>query len=272
MNKQKVVLVTGASSGFGKATVKLLSERKYIVFGTSRKPSDAEKIRDVEMLSLDVCSDESVYACMDVVLKKQGRLDVLVNNAGYELAGAIEESTIEEAKAVFETNFFGVHRMVRAALPVMRRHGSGQIINISSLAGLASAPFMGIYSATKFAVEGYTEALRYEVKPFNIHVSLIETGFAKTNIARSRQFPSKPVSEYNPWRQRAFDSFTRYEEKGTRPRQIAESVLRIVECKAPRLRNKVGKEAISISFGRWLAPESMFEKVGRKYFNLCRLK
>src|SRR5215813_2912337 len=187
MSNQKVVLITGASSGVGQATARLLSENGYRVFGTSRNPAGARAIPTVEMLALDVRSDASVSACVTAVVKQAGRVDVLVNNAAYELAGALEEISLEEAKAQFETNFFGVVRMVKAVLPSMRQQRQGQIINVSSFSGLSAIPFLGIYSASKFALEGYTEALRMELKPFDIHVSLTEAAFLKTPMMDKRQ-------------------------------------------------------------------------------------
>ena len=139
------------------------------------------------MLPLDVRADDSVWACVDAVSSRGGRIDVLINNAGYELAGAVEELTSEDTRAQFETNFFGVVRMVTAVLPAMRQQKRGHIINVSSLAGVSSIPFLGIYSASKFALEGYTEALRHEVKPFNIQVSLTEAGFLKTPMMNNRR-------------------------------------------------------------------------------------
>src|SRR5262245_27445041 len=185
-SNQKVILITGASSGVGQSTARLLSRKGYKIFGTSRNPANAEAIPDVEMLPLDVRSDDSVAACLKAVADEAGRIDVLVNNAAYELAGAIEEISIDEAKAQFETNFFGAVRMVQAVLPSMRQHKQAQIINVSSLSGVSSIPFMGIYSASKFALEGYTEALRMEVAPLNIHVSLTEAGFLKTPMMMQR--------------------------------------------------------------------------------------
>jgi len=160
MSNQKVVLITGASSGVGQATAGLLSQKGYQVFGTSRNHAGAAATPGVEMLSLDVRTDDSVTACVKAVIDATGRIDVLVNNAGYELAGAVEEISLAEARSQFETNFFGVVKMVHAVLPSMRQQKQGRIINVSSFAGLSSIPFMGIYSASKFALEGYTDALR----------------------------------------------------------------------------------------------------------------
>jgi NAD(P)-dependent dehydrogenase (short-subunit alcohol dehydrogenase family) len=268
VSEQRVILITGASSGNGQATARLLAQRGFTVFGTSRNPSDVEMMPGVEMLPLDVRLDESVDACVDTVLKQAGRLDTLVNNAGYELGGAIEEATLEEAKAQFETNFFGVVRMVKAVLPVMRRQGNGQIINISSLAGLAPVPFLGVYSASKSALEGYTEVLRHEVKPFNIQVSLMEPGYIKTTLARNRQYAANQISDYAPWRQRAFEAIREYEEKAPGPTLVAECVLRIIESKSPRLRYRVGKDAIRIPRLRRFLPESLLEQGTRSYFHL----
>src|SRR5262245_20058079 len=146
MANQRIVLITGASSGVGQATARLLSQHGDRVFGTSRSPAGADRISGVEMLSLDVRADDSARACVEAVVQQAGRLDVLVNNAGYELAGALEELSSEEARAQFETNFFGVVRMVNAVLPLMRRQKRGHIINVSSLTGRTAAPFLGIYS------------------------------------------------------------------------------------------------------------------------------
>src|SRR5215468_1585535 len=228
MSSQKVVLITGASSGVGQSTARLLSQKGYKVFGTSRNPARAEAIPAVEMLALDVRSDTSVSACVKAVVNQVGRVDVLVNNAAYELAGALEEISLEEAKAQFETNFFGVVRMVTAVLPLMRQRGQGQIINVSSLSGTSSIPFMGIYSASKFALEGYTEALRLEVKPFNVHVSLTEAGFLKTPMMNKRQVSTRQIREYDQWRQRAFDAIRDQEQEAPGPELVSQTILRII--------------------------------------------
>jgi NAD(P)-dependent dehydrogenase (short-subunit alcohol dehydrogenase family) len=270
MSDQRVVLVTGASSGVGQSTARLLSQRGYQVFGTSRNPAGAEHIPGVEMLPLDVRADDSVSACFDAVTQMAGRLDILVNNAGYELAGALEETSVDEAKAQFETNFFGIVRMVKAVLPVMRRQKHGQIITISSLSGISPIPFMGIYSASKFAVEGYTEALRHELKPFGIHVSLIEPGFLHTPMTSHRQVTVERIVEYDPWRQRALDAVRAYEEKGPGPELVAETVLKIAASKAPRLRYLTGRQARVVTGLRRFLPEGAFEQGSRSTFRLDR--
>src|SRR6266702_4538899 len=173
----QTVLVTGASSGIGQAIAQLLAERGFKIFGTARKPA-APTLGNVTMVPLDVRSDDSVRACIDRV----GPIDVLVNNAGYSLMGAAEETSLDEAKAQLETNFFGVVRMVKAVLPAMRKAGAGKIITIGSLAGITAIPFGSFYTASKFAIEGYSEALWHELRPLGISVSVIEPGFVHTTI------------------------------------------------------------------------------------------
>jgi NAD(P)-dependent dehydrogenase (short-subunit alcohol dehydrogenase family) len=268
MPEKKVVLITGASSGIGQATARLLAQRGFTVFGTSRNPSGVEAMPGVEMLSLDVRLDESVNACVDAVLKRAGRLDTLVNSAGYALAGAIEEAMLEEAKAQFETNFFGVARMVKTVLPIMRRQGSGQIINISSVTGLAALPFGGFYSASKFALEGYTEALRHEVKPFHIRVSLVEPGYIKTRLRRNQQFATDRITDYDPWRKGSSGAGRQWEEKLPEPTLVAECVLRIIESKSPKLHHRVGKESAQAFWLRRFLPESLFEQGTRRLLHL----
>jgi short-subunit dehydrogenase len=264
----KVVLITGASSGIGQATARLLAQQGFTIFGTSRNPSGIERIPGIEILPLDVRWDESVKTCVETLLRGARRLDILINNAGYELGGAIEEAALEEAKAQFETNFFGTVRMIRTVLPIMRRQGSGQIINISSLAGLTPPPFMGFYSATKFALEGYTEVLRHEVKRFNIQVSLVEPAYIKTNLWQTRQYPVDRISDYDPWRHRASKATKQYQGKAPEPRLVAECILRIIETKSPRLRYVVGKRAAFAFRLRRFLPESQYEKAVRRLFQL----
>jgi NAD(P)-dependent dehydrogenase (short-subunit alcohol dehydrogenase family) len=268
MSNQRVVLITGASSGVGRATARLLAQQGHKVFGTSRAPQGAEPVANVTMVALDVRSDASVAACVNAVSSQAGRVDVLVNNAGYELGGALEEHSIDEAKAQFETNFFGVVRMTKAVLPLMRRQKQGQIVNISSLSGFAPIPFMGMYSASKFAVEGFTEALRLELKPLNIHVSQIEPGFLKSPMMDKRQVVAERIGDYDPWRQRAFKAVRDAEEKGLQPERIAEVVSKILANRAPRLRYLIGGQANVVSRLKCFFPERAFEMGVRSTFKL----
>jgi NAD(P)-dependent dehydrogenase (short-subunit alcohol dehydrogenase family) len=222
------------------------------------------------MLPLDVRSDESVRACVQGLRERTGRLDVLISNAGYELAGAVEETSIDEAKEQFETNFFGTARMVKAALPLMRQQGSGRIILISSLAGLISVPFHGFYSASKHALEGYAEALRHEVKGFNISVSLIEPSFFRTNLARAARNSAETISEYAGMRERVLKVFERSVQAGEDPGLVASLILSVIESRSPRLRYRVGKDAKRLPRIKALVPEPAFEAGVRRNFHLDR--
>jgi NAD(P)-dependent dehydrogenase (short-subunit alcohol dehydrogenase family) len=246
----------------------LLAQRGYRVFGTSRQPAQSPPVPGVELLELDVRSDESVRACVAAVLEKAGRLDILVNNAGYELAGALEEISLEEARAQFETNFFGVVRMVKAALPSMRQRRSGRIVNVSSIAGLSGIPFMGMYSASKFALESFGETLRIEVQPFGIHVSQIEAGFLNTPMRANRQTAVERIGEYDIHRERAYRTFAEREARGPGADLVAQTVARIVSSRNPRLRHVIGREARFVARVRRLLPEGMFEQGVRSHFRL----
>jgi short-subunit dehydrogenase len=204
----------------------------------------------------------------EAVRRRYGHLDVLINNAGYELAGALEELSPQEARAQFETNFFGVVRMVNAVLPSMRQQTRGHIINVGSLSGLSAIPFMGIHSASKFALEGYTEALRHEVKPFNIHVSLTEAGFLKTPMMTHRQTAGNRVSDYDQWRQKAVTAIRAYEEKGPGPELVAETLLEIVSSSRPRLRYLIGRQAKTVVRLRRFLPARLYEQGVRRTFSL----
>src|SRR5262249_2104909 len=185
-----------------------------------------------------------------------------------ELAGAVEEISIDEAKAQFETNFFGVVRMVKAVLPSMRRHQQGRIVNVSSLSGVSSIPFMGIYSASKFALEGYTEALRLELAPLYIHVSLTEAGFLKTPMMNKRQVSAAQLKEYEPWRQRALNAIRDQEQKAAGPDLVSQTILGIIASKKPRLRYLIGTQAkLATRLQRFL-PEAAYEWGKRSTFRL----
>jgi NAD(P)-dependent dehydrogenase (short-subunit alcohol dehydrogenase family) len=262
----RVVLVTGASSGIGEAIAGRLARDGHRVFGTSRRGGGVRA--GIEMLTLDVCSDASVQSCVDELLRKAGRIDALVNNAGYLLSGAIEEATLEEARAQLDTNFMGVARMVKAVLPAMRRARSGHIVTISSLAGLVPVPFWGFYNASKFAVEGYMETLRHELKPFGIRVAMVEPGIIRTPFYENPQ--ATVIPEYAPWRDRALKTVRHFAEKAPGPEGVADVVARLLASPKPPLRNRITREASVFPFLRWLLPASAFEAGTRRGFNLDR--
>ncbi|HJX85034.1 MAG TPA: SDR family oxidoreductase, partial [Candidatus Angelobacter sp.] len=184
-NDKQVVLIAGASTGIGRVCAEYLAQKGMTVYGASRSLK-AGSAAGFTALPMDVTNDNSVRQGVQQIVDQQGRLDVVVNCAGYGIAGAVEETSPQEAMAQFDTNFFGTHRVCRAVLPIMRKQKSGVIINISSLAGLMAVPFQSFYSASKFAMEGMTEALRMEVRPLGIRVVLIEPGDFKTDFPANR--------------------------------------------------------------------------------------
>jgi short-subunit dehydrogenase len=264
---RQTVLVTGASSGIGKATALLLQREGFTVFGTTRRP-DAIGAHAFPMLALDVRSDASVKACFDALFSKVDHLDVLIDNAGYALTGAAEETTLAEAKAQFETNFFGAVRVVNAALPAMRAARAGKIIIIGSLAGLTAIPFSAFYSATKFALEGYAEALWHELRPFGISVTLVEPGFVRTRLGEASQVAAGPLPMYADFEKRALRAIGGAVSRGITPERVAERVLAIVQNDQPRLRYRVGADATWLPRLKHLAPWRVFAAGVRRTFSL----
>lgn len=270
MSTQQVILVTGASSGIGAAIAERLVKAGHRVYGTGRSAA-GETLGGVRMLPLDVRDEASVRACVDQLLAAEGHLDVLVNNAGFLVAGAIEEIAIEQAVAQFDTNFFGLARMVNAVLPSMRERRQGKIINISSLAGMVPVPFWGYYNASKFAVEGYSETLRMELDPLGIRVAMVEPGAIKTPFY-AQPASTTALAVYSPWRDRALRTMSGFEQKAPGPEVVAAKVARLVEQRRPRLRNRVTREASLFSFLRWLLPAGAYERGIRSGFNLDNQK
>jgi len=261
------VLVTGASSGIGAAIASLLYARGYTVFGTSRARA-AVSPHGFPMLTLDVTSDDSVHSCVDDLLSRAARLDLLVNNAGYALTGAIEETSLAEAQAQFDTNFFGVVRMVNAVLPSMRKARAGKIVNIGSLAGLTAIPFSAFYSATKFALEAYSESLWFELQPLGIAVTLIEPGWVHSNLKEASRAAATPVADYDGPRGRTVEAIARAVEHGIAPDLVAHAVLNVAQSATPRLRYPVGTDARWLPRVRNVAPWGMYASGLRRTFAL----
>jgi NAD(P)-dependent dehydrogenase (short-subunit alcohol dehydrogenase family) len=260
----KVALVTGTSSGIGKCCAEHLLACGYRVFGTQRRPPPpSEKAGPtLEMITMDVDDDGSVIDGVHTVVQRAGRLDAVVNNAGWGLMGAIEDTSIEEAKAQMETNFFGVLRVCRAVLPIMRQQGSGHIINISSLAGIVGLPFSGLYSASKFALEGMTEALRLETRNFGIRVVLVEPGDFRSNFSTARRMTEASAlnGAYREVLQKIRAAQEREEHNGPTPEPIARLVEKILRTSRPRTRYTAGwmSQRIVVPCKRFL-PQSLFE-------------
>jgi NAD(P)-dependent dehydrogenase (short-subunit alcohol dehydrogenase family) len=235
----RVVLVTGASAGIGRACCDRLASSGWTVVGASRRGTAGEGWTGVVM---DVDDDRSVAAGTEEVLAAHGRLDAVVACAGWGLAGAVEETPIAEAKAQLETNFWGAVRVVRAALPAMRRQGGGRVVLMSSIAGVVAIPFQAFYSASKFALEGYGEALAYEVAPFGVHVTLVEPGNFRTEFTGRRRTVAAPADgPYAAAQDRSIGVMVRDEERGAEPEVVARAVVRLLGARRPPRRVTVGR-------------------------------
>jgi NAD(P)-dependent dehydrogenase (short-subunit alcohol dehydrogenase family) len=265
-NMEKVALVTGASSGIGQAIATKLSASGYRVFGASRRAVVADP--GIQALTLDVTDDTSVTACVAEVLRQAGRIDLLVNSAGFALVAALEESTMAQVQAIFETNVFGVMRMTRAVLPAMRAQGAGRIVNISSIVGFLPAAYSGLYASTKHAVEGYSESLDHEVRTRGIRVCLIEPGFTMSNIARNMPEPDAPIDVYAAGRNNILDIFSAALAKGADPETVADAVLIAASAQVPKIRYAVGREAATLAKLRRFLPTAMFDRSLRSQFRL----
>jgi NAD(P)-dependent dehydrogenase (short-subunit alcohol dehydrogenase family) len=266
MEGSRVAIVTGASSGIGRSTALHLVAAGYRVFGTAREPARLERIPEVDVLSLDVRQADSVRACVERVLAAAGHIDVLVNNAGYALLGGVEETSVEQARSLFETNFFGLMRMTSAVLPAMRSRRSGAIVNVSSVAGFLSPPFMGVYAASKHAVEAYSEALLHEAGPLGIRVLLVEPGFTRTHLDRNSQLADGPLADYDGPRRRAVSVINARLAAGAEPEAVGRAIAASLGARSPPLRIPVGREASRLRLLRWLAPARAFERGVRKQF------
>jgi len=266
-NSQKTALVTGASSGIGRASAEALARAGFTVFGTSRKPSGSS-LGKVSMLACDVTDEASVATLVSEVLARAGRIDVLVNNAGLGLFGGAEESSAEQVRRLFDVNLFGAVRVVNAVLPSMRAQGHGRIINMSSALGYVPAPFSAHYAATKFALEGYSESLDHEVRAFNIRVSLIEPGTVKGNFDQSALEPDRKIVDYDAGRAWVHGFFEKALETAVTPEEVADAVVLAATKPHQRLRYPVGKVAKQASLLRRLVPARIFDKLLRQQFGL----
>lgn len=225
MSLSKVVLVTGVSSGIGRTTAERFAQRGCQVFGSVRNVSKADAIPGVELIEMDVRDDAYVRRAMDTLIAKAGRLDVLVNNAGGTLLGAVEETSVAEAQALFDTNVFGILRTTQAVLAHMRQQRSGRIVNVSSVLGFLPAPYMGLYAASKHAVEGLSESLDHEVRSFGIRVVLVEPSYTKTNLDLNAPQAANPIAAYDTDRGLASKAIVHSLQKAPGPDSVAATIV-----------------------------------------------
>ena len=266
--KRSIALVTGASSGIGKATADRLAAAGYTVYGTSRRGAQTGQ-GTFQMLALDVTSDESVTAAVSQLIRQEGRIDLLVNNAGFGVApGGAEESSIEQARAIFDTNFFGIHRMTRAVVPHMRRQGSGRIVNIGSVLGFLPMPYGALYAATKHAIEGYSESLDHELRTRGVRVSVIEPAYTKTQFDANFMEPDAKLDEYREVRASVGKVLTKVMATADEPSIVADVVLNAATDAHPKLRYTAGMLASRLRLLRRFAPAKLLDSGIRKDLRL----
>ncbi|CCG53185.1 Probable short-chain type dehydrogenase [Flavobacterium indicum GPTSA100-9 = DSM 17447] len=265
----KIILITGGSSGIGKAVGEFLQEKGYTVYGTSRNPETVQNSK-LKLLALDVRNTNSIQFCIDEVIRLEGKIDVLINNAGVGITGPLEEIPMEEIKNNFDTNLFGPIALMKAVLPAMRSQKSGLIINVTSIAGYMGLPFRSIYSASKGALELITESIRMETKAFGIQITNVAPGDFATDIA-SRRFhaPVQKGSAYEQVYQAQLDMVNEHVNSGSDPIDMAVAIAKIIESPKPKVHYKVGAfmQKFSIVLKRIL-PDTVYEKILMNHYKL----
>lgn len=286
VRQQEVAVVTGSSTGIGFETSLELARNGFHTYATMRKIDNggSNPITNIaknenlplKLLQLDVDSDKSVLDAVNKIVTENGRIDVVVNNAGYALVGALEQTSMEEIKAQFETNFFGAVRVMQAAIPIMRKQRSGRIVNITSMGGRVAIPLDSIYHATKFALEGLSESIQYELGPFGIKVILIEPGAVGTNFWKNWKMAAKAersgdntdYSQYKQIENNMSESFKQMVQNAIHPSEVAKVILQAVKDDNPNFRHVVGKDAATILESRKRMSDSEFQDFFKKQFNL----
>lgn len=268
MSNIKVVLVTGVSSGIGRATAEMFADQGCRVFGTVRKMEKAQTIPDVTLIEMDVRDETSIASGMQTIIDQAGRIDVLVNNAGVTLLGATEETSIDEARVLFDTNFFGILRTTKAVLPHMRKQRAGRIVNVSSVLGFLPAPYMALYSSSKHAVEGFSESLDHEVRQFGIRVALVEPSFTKTNLDLNAPQTITKIQDYSKELSIVSQAIQNNVRKAPEPDSVATTI--VDAAFGPwKMRHTPKGEASLLTKLRRFMPAGPVEKGLRKTFGLA---
>ena len=277
MTNQKVAIVTGSSSGIGLETVIHLAKNGFKTYATMRNTSKSDTIKQrsqsenlsIEVIQLDVTDDTSVHEAIQQVVKREGRIDLLVNNAGYALFGAAEDLGISEVKKQFDTNFYGIIRTIKEVLPTMRKQKSGSIVNISSAIGFGGMPLMSAYASTKFAMEGFTESLKAEVAPFGINAILVEPGVIKTDVVNASPTAKKalePTSAYSELMQKFGKVMNGLYENCSPPSVVAEVVLEAATSDNPKTRYQAGPDSEMLFKERRQKTDEEYEKLLQGFF------
>jgi len=280
--RRQIALITGSSSGIGFETSLMLARNGIYTYATMRNLSKSQEILDIakkeclplKVLTLDVTDEKSTKNAIDMVMHEQNRIDILVNNAGYSLVGALEQISMDEIKEEFETNFFGIIKLIQKVLPQMRKQQSGRIINVSSLAGRIGLPLASAYVSSKFALEGLSESLKYEIQDFGIYVILIEPGVIKTNFIKNLKIGKQVITSENgdvntssadlPYAdisQKRISAFKPRFEKGSSPKEVADTILEAVTSDKPKFRYIVGQDASKLMEIRKNTSDEEFGKI-----------
>ena len=279
---QSVAIVTGSSSGIGFETSLILARNGFYTYATVRKLDDGSvPITDIakkedlslQTIQLDVNNEQSVIDGVNRISEEKGRIDVVVNNAGYALMGALEETSMDEIKALFETNFFGAVRVMQAVIPMMRKQRRGKIVNVTSVAGRIALPLNSVYHGTKFALEGLSESIQYELESFGIKIILIEPGGVASNFIKNLKMATVKASDptKSPYRRienRMLEAFKKIEQNGMRPSEVARVILDVVTSEDPQLRYLVGNDAATIMEARKSMSDREFENMRKKQFGI----
>jgi short-subunit dehydrogenase len=263
---KKVILITGASSGIGKETAKLLIDKNYTIYGAARRLDKMQDLKaiGVKLIEMDVTNDTSMVKGIDEIIQNEGRLDILVNNAGYGAYGAVEDVPISEARYQFEVNIFGLARLTQLVLPQMRAQKRGKIINISSVAGNFGEPYGAWYHATKFALEGLSDSLRMELKPFHIDVVIIQPGMIFTEwnaIAREGLIKTSGNTAYKEYATRHAKFLEKEDKSGSHPMVIAKLIVKAILSNNPKTRYSGGAHAKQILFFKKILPDKVFDYI-----------
>ena len=269
---EKIAIVTGSSSGIGFETALALAREGYYTFATMRDTKKGDQIKEIakkenlklEVLQLDVDNDKSVQNAVNKIVKEKNGIDVLVNNAGYGLFGCLEDLSMDELKAQFETNFFGVVRVSQTIIPIMRKQKSGIIVNISSVAGRIGFPVSPAYISSKFALEGLSESMRYELSPFGISTIIIEPGVIKTNFMPATKKSMKTGSAYQDITNKVIMGITMMAEMGTPAQEVARTIIKAIKSENPLPRYVVGNDAVMFLEARRAKTDLEFENYIKK--------
>ncbi len=266
----KVVLITGATSGIGKEMAEVLASKEYKVYGAGRNTKNMAGSPNLKYLFMDVKDQESVDTAVKQIIKNEGKVDILINNAGIGIAGALEEIPFNDIYNTYETNLFGIIRVTKQVIPYMRENNGGLIINVSSIAGRIGLPFQSIYSSSKFALEAITEALSIELKNFGIKVCMIEPGDFNTNVNQNRKVV-RPAenSAYSKRLAGFFDLLKNNIDNGRNPENIRKLIIKIARSKNPKLRYKSGRLMENLTpAAKYIIPPRIFERILMKYYKI----